>query len=111
MTRKITEYDAQAALYRMLGRQQKYLIPGVFFAGCECDMLVVTKAGLMWEIEVKVTLADWRNDQHKRKWRVDQIPDARDRQWWQNERKKISRFYYAVPRELVKKACFLVQCC
>jgi hypothetical protein len=65
-------------------------IPNVYFAGGECDLLVVTKARYATEIEIKCSLSDWNADRGKSKWaHVD--------------RRYIKSFYYAVPTELIEK--------
>lgn len=53
------------------------------------DYALVTKpARYLWEIEIKMTAADWRADEHKRK-------------WLSKSRHLVSRFFYAVPPELL----------
>jgi hypothetical protein len=64
------------------------IFPNVMLFGWESDLLVVTPSRYLWEIEVKCTLADWRSDSHKDKWK---------NKHWEN----ISRFYYAVPENLL----------
>lgn len=57
----------------------------------ESDLLVLSKAGYMFEVEIKTDWQDWKNDHKKDKW--GQL--ALDRYWqW------IKHFSYAVPREL-----------
>ena len=77
-----------ASLGLYLDYRQNECFPNVGLFSWESDMLVVTKSKLVWEIETKVTLADWKADAAKDKWM------AKD---WH----KISRFYYAVPAKLV----------
>lgn len=60
----------------------------------ESDLLVISEAGYMSEVEIKTDWTDWRNDQKKDKWG----PLAIDRYWqW------IKNFSYAVPRQLFDK--------
>jgi hypothetical protein len=65
------------------------VIPNVSwgFLRYEADMLVITKSRFCTEIEVKVSMADWKQDQEKRKFTFS--PDPR-----------IKYQYYAAPREL-----------
>jgi len=61
------------------------------------DILAVTKSDYLIEVEIKVTLADYRADQSKYKWRIQErcLPvggQTRNR-----------RFYYAAPTELAEK--------
>ena len=65
--------------------------PNVHLCGGEMDLAVVSRAGYLWEVEVKLTLADWRADERKGK-------------WLSPSRKYVSRFFYAVPSELVGAA-------
>lgn len=68
---------------------QHWCFPNVYFAGGEMDLAIVTKGGrYLWEIEVKLSLSDWRADVTKRKW---SSPD----------RVLVSRFYYAVTKDML----------
>jgi len=55
--------------------------------GSEMDMALLTKAGLLWEIEIKISMADWKADLKK---------ERRYNPGWSP-----ARFYYAVPAALV----------
>ena len=68
--------------------------PNVYMHGGEMDLCVVTPSGYVWEIEIKLTLSDWKADKNKYKWKPLN----------ESNRKYISRFYYAVPTELIDKA-------
>lgn len=50
------------------------------------DLVFVTKAGYVTEIEIKTTMSDWNADRDKRK--------------WNKPRPHIARFFYAVPESL-----------
>src|ERR1700735_2324206 len=69
-------------------RRNWLVIPNVSygFLRYEADLLVVSKAKFCTEIEVKVSLSDWKADFEKRKHK---IPD-----------KRVKYQYYAAPREL-----------
>ena len=84
----MTERRAQDILARSFRWFDNRIFTNVWFAGGEMDLAVVTKAGMLWEIEIKTTKSDWAADSKKRK-------------WGHPDRHKISRFYYAVPRTLV----------
>lgn len=65
--------------------------PNVHYGVSEMDLAIVTKgARLLWEVEVKLSLSDWRADEHKRKWQMPQF------------RSKVARMYYAVPTRLLE---------
>lgn len=58
------------------------------------DLLVITEpAHRLWEIEVKLTLSDWKADIKKGKWTQKSA----------NRESRITRMYYAVPKELADK--------
>jgi hypothetical protein len=76
--------EAEVALANYLNIRQNLIVPNVHhgFGIHECDLLVVTKAGRLWEIEIKVNKYDLRNDEKK--------PH-------QHKHEKISRLYFAIP--------------
>lgn len=53
------------------------------------DLLFITKAGYVTEIEIKCTMSDWNADADKSKWK--------------RERPHVSRFFYAVPEKLADR--------
>lgn len=59
--------------------------------GGRADLVLVSKAGYATEIEIKVSRGDWRNDRDKLKWMA---------HGW--TRPHVSRFFYAVPGQLVQ---------
>lgn len=60
--------------------------------GGRADLVLVSKAGYATEIEIKVSRGDWRNDREKLKWMA---------HGW--TRPHVSRFFYAVPAQLVSE--------
>lgn len=83
----VGESEMQRLLVRHFDWYPNTLVPHCCLFGWECDLLVVSRAGVITEVEIKRTLADWNVDQHKEKWRSSQ-------------RDKINRFYYCIPAEL-----------
>ena len=75
------------ALARYFGGGANMLFPNVHFCGGEMDLAIVTRAGYLWEVEIKRTLADWRADERKNKWTAP-------------GRRYVTRFFYAVPPQL-----------
>jgi hypothetical protein len=69
--------------------RQNEVFPNVYVWQWEADLLVVTKAGFAWEIEVKISMGDWRHDISKTKWGHPNF-------------QKLGRFYYAVDAKLLK---------
>jgi len=65
------------------------------FQGVPADILVVTKARMLYEIEVKISCADMRQDIKKRKhWFFSNRPNELP----------VNKFYFAVPVEIEEKA-------
>lgn len=65
---KYTEQLLQAVIMRHLKPRQNTIVPNVSWGmglGHECDILMVTPAGICTEIEIKVTASDLRNDAKK----------------------------------------------
>lgn len=87
----MTERDAQRVLARHFDPYQQTVVPNCYFAGGEMDLLVVSKAGYLIEVEIKLSRSDWKADAAKSKWSMP-------------ERRFVSRFYYAVPPELCPAA-------
>jgi hypothetical protein len=65
------------------------IVPNVYLGPTsrEIDLAVLTKAGLLWAFEVKISLADWKRDLGKKEYPACAEP---------------ARFYYVVPETLVK---------
>lgn len=81
--------EMELALARYINIRQNLVVPNVYwgFTEHECDLLVLTKAGYLWEIEIKTSKADLLQDQKKRHgYRSD----------------KIKFLYFAIPEKLLK---------
>jgi hypothetical protein len=62
----------------------------------EADLAVFTKSGFLWEIEIKISESDWKQDQNKQKWTyMDRWRDRGDL--------TPKRFYYAAPQGLAER--------
>lgn len=85
-----TEKTIQRALIWKFDWQVNECFLNVEFGGGIADLLVITKARLCVEVEIKISMSDWNADQHKSKWQ-------------HKDRKKISRMYYAVPEWMADK--------
>lgn len=79
--------EIEVAVANYLNIRQNLIVPNVHwgFDVHECDLLVVTKAGYLWEVEIKVDKYDLRKDKEK---------------WHQHRHAKISRLYFAIPEYL-----------
>ena len=80
--------DIELAVANYLNIRANLIVPNVHwsFFQHECDLLVITKAGYAWEIEIKVTKSDLIKDKEKWKWNVNE--------------NKIKCIYFAIPEKL-----------
>ncbi len=69
-TNKITTSDIEERLLRYFMYEKKcYLaVPRCYATGSESDVLAVTKTGYIHEIEIKISVSDFRADIKKNKW-------------------------------------------
>ena len=58
----------------------------------EIDLLVISSSGLAYEIEIKISVVDFRNDKDKRKWQ----PHS-------NDMAKLAGFFYVLPKDIYDK--------
>lgn len=84
----------QRALARHFDYTKYTCVPNIYLGGGEMDFAAVSEAGYLVEVEIKLTVSDWREDLKKAKWGAD----------YAKFRLIVSRFYYAVPTELLPKA-------
>lgn len=73
-----------------------------FFSDHEADLVVVNKNKYLYEIEIKVSLSDWKADFKKRKWGLmeQDINLFGEKGGYVSHTSAIKRFYYAAPRSL-----------
>lgn len=67
MAIRITTPEMECAVVRFLDYRSNLIVPNVYWGMNmhECDLLVVSKAGYLTEIEIKITRADLRADKKK----------------------------------------------
>ena len=84
---KFTSDDIELACWRYFMPRRNIIVPNVSWGLMlhECDLLVVTPAGLAYEVEIKVSKADILADRKKGHGHKD---------------KRVARLYFAVPRHL-----------
>lgn len=91
----ITASDIRSAVARCVFSPWTYVCcPNVSHGwglNYEADFIAITPSGYAAEVEIKISVSDLRADAKKAKWR-----DGLD--------KRIKRFYYAVPKEMVPEA-------
>jgi len=77
------------ALARYFNWFQNTMMPECWIDGGQADLVFVSRAGYVTEIEIKVSFSDWNSDCEKDKWK--------------RERPHVARFYYAVPETLSER--------
>lgn len=89
-SRGLRTIDMEIALAEYFGIRQNLIVPNVEWGAFihECDLLIITKAGYAWEVEIKISRSDLKRDRLKRHGHV----DRQDR---------IRNFFYAVPSHLL----------
>ena len=94
--RMVSWYLAKRQSSPFYTRRQFAVVPNVSWGllPWEADILVCSMSGYLTEIEVKVTMADWKADFVKEKHRLGFHPAAKS---------MIKRFYYAAPAPLAAR--------
>jgi hypothetical protein len=84
---KITTTEMECLVARFLNYRVNLVVPNVSWGmGLhECDLLVCTKAGYLWEVEIKVTKADLKRDAAK---------------WHGHRNDRIKHLLFAIPAYL-----------
>ncbi len=87
---KIDTLDIELAVARHYNPRVNIIVPNISWGlGLhECDLLVVTKAGIAYEIEIKTSKSDVKADRRKR----------HKHQSW-----KIQKLYFALPHYLIEE--------
>jgi len=83
-TKRLTTMEMEIALAHSLDFRKNLIVPNISWGMNmhECDLLVLTKAGYAWEVEIKITKADLVKDKDKRHG---------------HHHPKIKRLYFAIP--------------
>jgi hypothetical protein len=89
----VSARDIQRKLCYYFDPFRNLVFENVYLGAFELDYAVITPAGYLWEIEIKISISDWRADLKKGKWERYLCAD--------HSHKRPSRFYYAVPHKLV----------
>ena len=93
MNQRPVQWTARAVQYAIAVQLDffKYcIVPNIRLGGNDdMDMAILSPSRLLWEVEIKVTMSDWKRDLEKTKWSMP-IGDCTP-----------ARFYYAVPWKLV----------
>lgn len=87
---QVTEQLLQQHL-RCWKSNRKYIVENLYVFDWESDMLIKTRSGYWYEVECKISLADFKND-FKRKWRKHDLLKTGD-----EKHRRPNYFYYCVP--------------
>lgn len=91
--------------YLNISHSSDRIFPNIFYKDYECDILKLTKSGLLYEYEVKISRNDFKNDKLKKKRYVNE-----NGHWIFNKEtkhdeisagKRINYFSYVVPMDLI----------
>ncbi len=84
---KLKAVDIEIAVARHFGIRKNLIVPNVALGIKihECDLLIITKSGLAYEVEIKVSKADLIADLSKKHHHNDE---------------RIKRLYFAIPKEI-----------
>jgi hypothetical protein len=101
---KWSEQSIQRAIAEGFFKKAVLAVPNCGWTGYECDMLIIEPGLRIIDIEVKVSRADLKQDQHKDKWwhqrpwakRSSRTPIRQPRLWPQ----KVWKHYYVVPLDI-----------
>lgn len=94
----IKTIDIEVAISKYFGVRQNIIVPNIswgFHWMHECDMFIVTKAGIVTEVEIKISKSDLLKDFEKGH-------NHQDREG------RITYFYYAFPETLYEKVKDLI---
>lgn len=104
MTEKYIQYALARYQSPVSAFDQLLLLPNCKTAPVqwECDLLAISRAGYCTEVEIKVTMSDWKRDKGKDKHSYQKYPPYRASSII-DRRPLIKRFFYAGPLELMKR--------
>lgn len=94
----MTEKDMQNALTRYWSSAE-LAVPNIDMA-CEIDLAILSRAGYLYDIEIKRSRGDWVADFRKFKWEKQDCPGEAMSQ--QEHWSRIRRFYFAVTEGMEK---------
>lgn len=88
-----TETSIQEGL-RSFMSSPKFFLRNMYVFGWESDVLILTNSGYWYEIEIKISRADFHNDQKHKSQKFNFMAD-------EDTRNKPHYFYYAVPEGMI----------
>ena len=85
----MTEYDIQAELGCYYGVEKgQIVVPNVLLGSYEADFITITKSDYLIEVEIKISISDFRADFKKKHY---------------HDCPEVNALYYALPKELYEK--------
>lgn len=87
-TDKWCKHRIALAIARHFGWAKNSMFEEVFYEGGIADAIFISQSGYVTEVEVKISVSDWKKDLTKEKWKSP---------------RNIKYFYYAVPESLEYK--------
>jgi hypothetical protein len=93
----IKTIDIEIAIAKYFGTRQNIIVPNISWGllSHEVDLLVVRKSGVAIEIEIKISLQDFKADLNKSHHHQERL-------------NRITEFYYAMPKQLYLKCKDLI---
>ena len=88
---KWTSSAIQYAIVKQFDYVKYCIVPNIYLGADEMDIALLSPRKMLWEVEIKISMGDWKRDTEKKKWK--------EGPWEYSP----SRFYYAVPESLVPK--------
>ena len=90
-----TTIEMECALANFFGIRVNLIVPNISWglALHECDLLIISKAGYITEVEIKVSKADLKKDKEKR-------------HNHKNRYITMKQFYFAVPEKIKPEFCY-----
>lgn len=88
-----TETSIQDGLRNFMS-SPRFFLRNMYVFGWESDVIILTKSGYWYEIEIKISRADFRNDQKHKSQKLNLMAD-------EGTLNKPNYFYYAVPEGMI----------
>jgi hypothetical protein len=92
----MTSLDIEIALANFFNPRRNIIVPNVWFGmglNHECDLMVMTRAGYVYEIEIKISKADLVRDMKK---------------WHGHRDGRIKKLYFCIPESLFEECQNLI---
>ena len=87
--RKLTTIELEVAIAEYFGIRANLIIPNMYYSYFkhELDLMILTKSGCAYEVEIKINVSDLKKDCEK---------------WHGHRDSRIRKLYFAIPESLLK---------